>query len=342
MLLFRNRIACHLKASAILSSALFPINSQLRYSNYIDMSLTYAEIKREDDVTSTKVLALLANDANFEALSVFEGNGIQKRDAEDDIKLSVGVNHSISKGVIAKDHGAKPPTQINVVGKSADEVANIILKSLPTDSAEGSVVVLVGLSGTGKGTTVKKLQALLPNVITWSNGNAFRALTHLIATDCGKDKLSSEDCTPERIKEAVSKLSFEKFEEAGKTTFDVVIDGTTRVAHVQNTTLKTPIISTNVPTVAEQTQGEVILFARSAVETLRRNGHNVILEGRAQTLNYIPTEYRFELVMPDVKLLGQRRAAQRVVAHALSHLSEGATDAEVEESVRRAAAALKL
>lgn len=34
-----------------------------------------------------------------------------------------------------------------------------------------AVLVLQGLSGTGKGTTVAKLQALLPRASTWSNGN---------------------------------------------------------------------------------------------------------------------------------------------------------------------------
>eukprot|EP00744_Colponema_vietnamica_P007372 GILI01010619.1.p1 GENE.GILI01010619.1~~GILI01010619.1.p1 ORF type:complete len:321 (+),score=86.07 GILI01010619.1:66-965(+) len=298
-------------------------------------------LKRDDDVTSTNVVELLSNNKAFECLSVSEGKDIQKRDAEDDVKLAVGVNYSISKGVIDKDHGANPPIQIDVVGKSADDVANNIMNRLPKNSSEGSIVVLVGLSGTGKGTTVKKLQAMLPKVITWSNGNAFRSLTHLIATEVGKDKLTAEDVTPALVKAAVEKLSFEQFTDKGETTFDVVIDKTTRVANIQNTTLKTPLISCNVPTVAEQTQGEVILFARKAVEILTHHGFNVILEGRAQTLNYIPTEYRFELVMPDVKLLGQRRAAQRIVAHALHNLKADATDEEVAEALKAAAEALK-
>ena len=43
----------------------------------------------------------------------------------------------------------------------------------------GGVLALVGLSGTGKGTTVEKLKSKLPNAITWSNGNIFRSLTLL-------------------------------------------------------------------------------------------------------------------------------------------------------------------
>ena len=315
-------------------------------------------------MTSAAVVALLAADPTFAALSASEGEGIRRRDAEDASKLQEGVAFSISKGVIAADHGASPAIEINVAGRSADEVARIIIDALPpppssekekkeAEAEEGSVVVLVGLSGTGKGTTVKKLQEALPNVITWSNGNAFRALTHLIAAAAGKDKLTEADVTAERVADAVAKLSFERIEGKNKENgeendkpssssssffFDVVIDGTMRVSEVQNTLLKAPVISANVPTVAGQTQGEVILFARRAVETLRRNGHNVILEGRAQTLNYIPTEHRFELVMPDARLLGQRRAAQRVIAHALKQLSGSSTTPEEAEAAVRAAA----
>lgn len=46
------------------------------------------------------------------------------------------------------------------------------------------VLVLVGLSGTGKGTTVDILKKKLPNTTSWSNGNVFRSLTLLAATFC--------------------------------------------------------------------------------------------------------------------------------------------------------------
>ena len=48
----------------------------------------------------------------------------------------------------------------------------------------GCVLVLQGLSGTGKGTTVAKLQAALPSCVSWSNGNVFRSLTLLAVTHC--------------------------------------------------------------------------------------------------------------------------------------------------------------
>jgi hypothetical protein len=137
---------------------------------------------------------------------------------------------------------------------------------------------------------------------------------------------SPEILTPDLLKGIFGRLSFKRFDDS----FDVVIDDTIRVSNIANTILKEPDVSSRVPTVAEQTQGEVVLFAAQAIEILKQNGHNVILEGRAQTLNHIPTPHRFELVIPDVAILGSRRAAQRVMAAALEKI-KGKKDATVED-----------
>ena len=50
--------------------------------------------------------------------------------------------------------------------------------------------MLQGLSGTGKGTTVSKLQAALPRAVSWSNGNVFRALTLLAVSRFIVDNLA--------------------------------------------------------------------------------------------------------------------------------------------------------
>jgi cytidylate kinase len=227
-----------------------------------------------------------------------------------------------------------------VYGKTADQVAQEIIDALP--SKTGNVIVLQGLSGTGKGTTVKRLQAVLPQCVCWSNGNVFRTFTHLACMHCegSQVEFSKDALTPALLQSFVERLEFKKFDDG----FDVVIDGTTRVSSVQNTTLKMPVISSRVPTVAELTQGEVVVFAAKAVDTLREAGCNVILEGRAQTLNYIPTPLRFELVMDDVALLGERRAAQRVMAMAQKIMGESiasASDDEVSAAVMKAVESLQ-
>ena len=46
------------------------------------------------------------------------------------------------------------------------------------------------------------------------------------------------------------------------------------------------------------------------------------MEGREQTLNYIPTKHRFNLVLSDQSLIGKRRAAQRLMATALFKIEQ--------------------
>lgn len=297
--------------------------------------MDYNVLARQDDRTSSAVCAALKGFAPFDTLSASEGQLIIQRDREDDAKLGVGIQLAVSKGVLPADPGVSPATKISVVGKSADEVASELLGKLRTQDGSGTVIVLQGLSGTGKGTTVGKLSEALPNCVTWSNGNVFRSVTHLVSEHCENAKIefSKDVLTPELLATTMKRITFEKFGDD----FDVVLDGKVRVSDICNTVLKAPTISNRVPTVAGQTQGEVVLFAAGAVKTLTSAGRNVILEGRAQTLNYIPTPNRFELVIEDPALLGQRRAAQRVMAEAKSIASAGATDAQVLEAVKAAA-----
>ena len=46
------------------------------------------------------------------------------------------------------------------------------------------------LSGTGKGTTVDKLKALLPRAVSWSNGNVFRSITLLALAHCEQQRVA--------------------------------------------------------------------------------------------------------------------------------------------------------
>jgi hypothetical protein len=81
------------------------------------------------------------------------------------------------------------------------------------------------------------------------------------------------------------------------------------VSEVQNTELKAPKVSKNIPTVAEVTQGEVILFAAEAIRQMGEDGIFVLLEGREQTVNYVRTPLRFTLTLSDMSLIGKRHAS---------------------------------
>ena len=205
------------------------------------------------------------------------------------------------------------------------------------------MLVLQGLSGTGKGTTVAKLQAALPSCVSWSNGNVFRSLTLLAVTHCEQAGVAfgPDVLTPELLQKLVGCLTFAKVD--GK--FDTRIKGyglDLLVSQVQNTTLKEPRVGKNIPTVAKMTQGEVITFAAAAAEAMRADGMNVLMEGRAQTLNHVRTPHRFELTLSEPIIIGMRRAAQRMMAAALEKLpSEGEpTVEEVKATLADALAAM--
>jgi len=94
------------------------------------------------------------------------------------------------------------------------------------------------------------------------------------------------------------------------------------------------------------TQGEVINFVREALEQMTSSGYNVLLEGREQTLNYIRTPHRFEVILPNRALIGQRRAAQLVGARALDQIrckggsGEPGSEVDVHAEIRKALRAL--
>ena len=91
---------------------------------------------------------------------------------------------------------------------------------------------------------------------------------------------------------------------------------------IQNTDLKSPKVAKNIPTIAQQTQGEVINFATSSLEKMTADGHNILLEGREQTVNYVPTPFRYTLTISDPELVGKRRAAQRLGAATLAEVKK--------------------
>jgi len=298
-------------------------------------TLTMEVLKGMDDKTSNAVIEALQDDPAFAKFSEDELNSILKRDQEDGEKLAAGVAQAVAKGVLPSD--LQPPSyeQIDVLGKSADEVADEIIAKLP--EGQGCIVILVGLSGTGKGTTADKLKAKCANSTTWSNGNCFRSLTLLAATHCekeGKEDFDPTCLTPENLAEWASMLEFGKFD--GK--FDIRINGLgidTRVSQIANTLLKEPRVGKNIPTVAEMTQGEVVKFASDACQKMGEDGAVVLLEGREQTLNFIASPFRYCLTMSDTLLIGKRRAAQRIAALSASRIKEGD---DVLEDVKRSLA----
>ena len=72
----------------------------------------------------------------------------------------------------------------------------------------------------------------------------------------------------------------------------------------------------------------MIKFAAAAAAKMTADGMNVLMEGRSQTLDYVRTPHRFELFLPQPLIIGQRRAAQRMMGAALTALKEEAAPSE--------------
>jgi len=294
-------------------------------------ALTKAVFEKEDSSTTSAIIGAFRGHPKFDAFSQAEMDGILKRDAEDDEKLAAGILMAVEKGVLAANPPVEPTTTVDVLGKTADEVAAEIITALAGAPAKGCVLILQGLSGTGKGTTVSKLQQLLPRCTSWSNGNVFRALTLLAVSRCEQSgtPFGPDVLTAPFLAELMACLSFGKFGPGG--VFDIKICGyghDVLVSQVANTTLKEAKVGKNIPTVAKMTQGEVVGFAAGAAEAMRADGMNVLVEGRAQTLNYVRSPHRFELILSEPLLIGMRRAAQRMMGSASDALKKS-PDADI-------------
>lgn len=289
-----------------------------------ETDLDYELLQKQNAALSASIIAFLKKNPDFKALAKVETQAIIDRDNQDAEKLQQGIQFAIDKKVIPGHVDVEPISKIDVVGKSPQDVTRAILAKLGPAAHEGCIMTLQGLSGTGKGTTVAQLKETLPKAVTWSNGNMFRSLTLLCATYAEQHGCALQDTlTPELLARFTKMLSFGKFGPDGH--FDTRINGLgidTTVSQVQNTLLKSPKVSRNIPTVAAYTQGEVINFVQNCLDQMAAEGCTVLLEGREQTLNYIRTPHRFELHLSDHQIIGERRLAQRIGATALKNLND--------------------
>eukprot|EP00536_Pseudo-nitzschia_multiseries_P008750 jgi/Psemu1/325332/estExt_fgenesh1_pg.C_2280018 len=299
-------------------------------------------LAKQNAETSNALIEQLGALDTFQFLALKEQELTMNRDNEDAVKLQKGIEFAKCKKVLDANFVPQPYVQIDVLGKTPLLVADQILGKVKADKSgddSGSVIVLCGLSGTGKGTTVSMLRQKLENdegkqVVTWSNGNIFRSVTLLAVTWCEQqpdlDGFNKEKAlTKENLENFMGMLTFGKFN--GK--YDTHINGLgldMYVSEVQNTELKAPKVSKNIPTVAEFTQGEVVKFAAGAIDTMGKDGLFVLVEGREQTVDFVGTPFRFTLILSDESLIGKRRAAQRVMAAAMDKTSDTSTEDEVD------------
>ena len=110
---------------------------------------------KQDASTTSTIIQIFESDKLFAEVGTAEANAIIQRDHEDDEKLAAGIQISIDKGVLdplGSEGFAAVPTYktIDVIGKSPEAVADIILKDMGEAATKGGLMVLCGLSGTGR------------------------------------------------------------------------------------------------------------------------------------------------------------------------------------------------
>jgi hypothetical protein len=116
-------------------------------------TITRELLEKQNAETSNGLIEFWKDSDNFLSLAKQEGDLTIQRDQEDAVKLEIGIDFAKSKGVIDPDYVPEPYVQLDVLGKTPATVADAILekiKSSDDNKDEGSVIVLCGLSGTGK------------------------------------------------------------------------------------------------------------------------------------------------------------------------------------------------
>jgi hypothetical protein len=119
-------------------------------TNPVKMPLSYSLLAEQNANTTNAIIQHFAESPAFVSLSSAEGAQILQRDEEDAQKLQKGIDIAKEKGVIDPNFKAEEYITVDVLGKSPEEVADEILDKVRKQEGEGGVVVLCGLSGTGK------------------------------------------------------------------------------------------------------------------------------------------------------------------------------------------------
>jgi cytidylate kinase len=154
------------------------------------------------------------------------------------------------------------------------------------------IITLEGISGSGKSSTAECLAKNL-GAVRFSFGELFRYLTYLKLVK-GIDNLEAE-------------FKSMSYHYSGSKLF--LYHGTKNISKTLASALRSPEIERNVPKVAEITQKPSIeLFARE-IALLGKSGRKVIIEGRAFTLDFLPSDVRIKLRC-DARIRAKRRLKQ--------------------------------
>lgn len=322
---------CH--AHSILQSGAEDVHDEFQ-----PLVLTGSLLQAGDDKAINALVSWFECDGTFQMLACKQFEEILQQDKEESVRAAAGLRMAVARGLIPAKPEVEPAFSIDVSQYLADEVAAMVIQELGDATEQGRVLVVNGLDGTGKTTLINKLRKILPRTVCWSDDNLFRALTLLALqqSDPRSHRITVEALTPEVLSDLLSSLSFGIFNEK----YDIQIvgsDSSVLVSEIADTVLREARLEENLSIITQLMRGEVIKFSADAVEVMRASGLNVLIAGRAQMLNYIPTAHRFELTIPDPLVLGGRQVARRLLPRVLQKLKgkPGLSSQEVGELAQK-------
>lgn len=256
-----------------------------------------------------QITNILSANPLFQQLSKFESVSLMQRDIEDEEKLALGIKQAVEEGYLQPVIFKSPYRPINVDDKSVGTIADDIMQQLGSpDRAKGNSIVLAGISGIGKGTTVKELSKRIPNSYIWSNGTIFRTIAWQYQEHYPGLPLEQVGNFAEQVLADI----YIQFDYNRLRIHLKKPESINCITDLQDNIPRSPKLERLVPLVAQRTQGQVINFTKRIIDRLDQKGRCLILEGRKATLDYIPSPYRFELIADDLTVLGKRRAAQKI------------------------------
>lgn len=211
---------------------------------------------------------------------------IIERDEKDDLIDELNKKSLSEKGLKIKQ--AKKTVTINtgkIVG--IKNVVKIINKNIKSDT---KIISLEGKSGVGKSSTTQHLAKKL-NAPIFSMGDIFRYLTLL---HLAKIKFSKN----------IFGFMYYKNKDGELKLFHNNMD----IKNVYNKQLREKTVENKLPEIAKKYQKEVIEFCAKEIEKIskEKNQNIILIEGRAFTLDFLPSDLRIKLVA-DAPIRAERR-----------------------------------
>lgn len=212
-------------------------------------------------------------------------NSIIERDHRDDQIDKVNKENLSNKGLKI----IKPKKIITLDTGKVIGIKNVI-KIIETDiKKETKIISLEGKSGVGKSSTTKELAKKL-NAKIFSMGDIFRYLTLL---NLAKIKFTKSIFNNMYYKSTSGELRL----------FHTNLD----IKKVYGQALRESRVENKIPDIAKKYQKEVIEFSAREISKIRDMSENkIVIEGRAFTLDFLPSDLRIKLVA-DAPIRAERR-----------------------------------